>query len=203
MNRLESRGEGETLFVSFYGTPSNLKEGSDCRVLDAYDIETMFYPVHLRKPEQPPVIIPIKRGFADRLIPRRGQTTLSPDELASRTRNAYYKYPSGYNVIDPGTAIVWYVSGEGFRGEAKVKDYMLASPQEIWDEYGDLGVYSRDDIEECSDDGRAMAIEFDWYEEYDETVPIEKVEDLEAPRTLSSIDEETLRRIRELGFGNS
>ncbi|MFW5933075.1 MAG: hypothetical protein ACOCSH_02915, partial [Candidatus Hadarchaeota archaeon] len=56
----------ETLFVSFYGVPSDLKENSDCRVLDAYDIETMFYPVYLRKPEQPPVIIPIKRGFADR-----------------------------------------------------------------------------------------------------------------------------------------
>lgn len=202
MDRLESKESQDACFVSFYGVPPDLRENSDCRVLDAYDIETMFYPVHLRKMKQPPVIIPIKRGFADQLIPKRRQTTFSPEEISSRTRNAYYKYPSGHRVINPGTDIVWYVSGEGFRGEAKVKDYMLAAPEKIWDEYRDLGIYSIDDIKECSEGGNALAIEFDWYEEYEEIVSIEDIEGLEAPQTLSSIDEETLRRIRETGFGN-
>ena len=181
-------------------------------VLDSYDIECLFYPVELVQTDAKAVIIPIKRQWAEVLLeyprPQEDLFPPSPSRLLLRTDNVYYRYPTDFDILRRGTRILFYVTEiHGVVGEAKIVVSKVDFPEQLYMEYGPIGVYRLSDIEQHITEkgenaGKALAIKFDWYKKYRRPVRLKDVREIIEsfnPQTAYKITWEQLERIREAG----
>ncbi len=173
-------------------------------VLDAYDVETLFYPLRLDRDPDPAWIIPIQPDFANQLIPRWGQATLEAVRVQLSTRNVYYRVADRVGALRRGATILWYVSDEAeIRGESKLAAWHVGSPHDLARRLGHLGAWTEKNIERHVGRGNpALALEFDWYAEYENPVDLNTLRQ-EVPKfnplTLFGVAESAARQIRRLG----
>ncbi|MDI6888846.1 MAG: hypothetical protein QMC78_04030 [Methanocellales archaeon] len=190
------------LFISFHGLPQKI-ERINMIILDAYDIETLFYPLELIKRGRKAIIYSIEKEYADVLIPQRQQTVLIPEKLLLRTDHVYYRWPDRYRELRRGAPILFYVSGEDIRGEAKLVEYEVESPETLYEKYERLGVYGLRDLQNIAKGkGRVLAVKFDWYTEYPKPVPYDKVKEIIPrfnPITANKITYDDVIKIRGWG----
>lgn len=173
--------DAQAILVSAYGYPADTPLPSDALVLDAYSIETQFYPLHLERPNDKDLILPITPEFAARLLPSRSQTTLKPVSLGLRMECTYYRAPKSLGKLRRGARVFFYESkGRGIFGSARLKSIQVASPKKLFAQFGGRGTFSLAEIEASARNGRAQAISFDWFEEYRRPIPLEEIREVEA-----------------------
>jgi len=173
-------------------------------ILDAYDLETLFYPLRLDRDPDPAWIVPIRPDFADQLIPAWGQATLDAVKVQLSTRNVYYRVADRVDDLRRGATLLWYVSGEAqIRGESKLAAWHVGSPRDLARGVGHLGAWTVERIEQHVGRGNpALALEFDWYKEYASPVSIDVLRELVPkfnPLTMFGIRESEARELRRLG----
>lgn len=180
--------------------PPSIPEG--LVVVDGYDLEVKFSPLSFRRPLDTATILPVKQVWADCLIPLRNQMKLFHDELSLRKTKAFYRYTSNFKGLRRGATVLFYVGGEGIRGEARLERLEINSPEILYLKYGPKGVYTRDEIEDHSNiNGQALAYLFSRYREWNTPIDINKIRSVISefnPITaynISNLQLDTLRSI--------
>jgi hypothetical protein len=186
------------VFVSVDGLTVDLLGGT---CLDALDLETRFFPLFVERGVEG-LIVPIREGYANALIPSADKPSfLAPTRVQLRTENVYYRYPTVFAGLKRGSPLFFYEtrrkSGSSrIIGEAKLLDYAVDQPEDLLARYGNLGVYTLEDVRRCVTDrgdnsGKALALRFDWYRELRQPLPRSQIESV-----VSGFDPTTARRIQ-------
>jgi hypothetical protein len=191
-------------------------EGQLLRELDAIDIERLFHPIRLLLSHRRALMVPIQPTWAQRMM-RYPSTQLelfseaTPDRLLLRTDNAYYCTPRCEELLALGVPIIFYVSApeKACVAEARVLDYAVDTPERLVARYGDLGVYSLDNIRthvptHGQYEGRALGLHFGLYVPFRDPVTLRVLRAIRKttnpqPQGLSSIDLPTYHAIRQAG----
>ena len=190
--------------------------GDVLRELDALDIERVFHPLRLVLSHRRALIVPIRPAWADRMMQYPSTqlglfTDATPDRLLLRTDNAYYCTPRCERFLELRAPIIFYVSApvSACVAEARLLDYAIDTPQRLLDRYGDLGVYSLEDIrthvpETGRYEGRALGLHFGLYVPFRDPVTLHMLRRIRhtagaQPQGLSSIDLPTYQAIRQAG----
>jgi ribosomal protein S18 acetylase RimI-like enzyme len=196
------------VFVSIEPLPS-IHEYGMC--FDSLDLEARFFPLYVERDTEG-LIVPIREEYVQRLIPLSDRPQfLVPTRVQLRTDNVYYRYPSAFSGLKRGSPLFFYETQRGqgrsrLIGEGKLLGYDIAEPQDLLARYGNLGVYTLDDVRKCvihrgQHNGKALALQFDWYRELACPLPRERIEhilphfDPTTARRLGTIDILELRRL--------
>lgn len=104
------------------------------------------------------------------------------EKLLLRWDNAYYCFPKSLDLARPGTPILFYVKAPimAVVGEARVFEAELDRPQYLYLAYGDLGIYTLEQIEghvqtHGGNSGKALALRFGMYVPFVERVSLSDV----------------------------
>jgi predicted nucleic acid-binding protein/N-acetylglutamate synthase-like GNAT family acetyltransferase len=158
--------------------------GQLMRELDTYELENVFHPLRLAVPQREVLIVPLRPEWADAMIQYVKQRPQLFDEgedpaLILRTDNAYYCSPKYTKLIARGMPILLYVAAPemSFVAEARIDDFLIASPEEAFAEFGDLGIYQLDDVRghvgrgvNGALSGKVLALRFSMYTSYPDPV---------------------------------
>lgn len=91
-------------------------------------------------------------------------------------------------------------------GEAKLDELAVNEPRELLAEYGNLGVFSLEDLEAKAaagrgdQSGKALALKFDWYREFEGGLALANVQGIMPkynPTTARRIDLDIAMALRE------
>jgi ribosomal protein S18 acetylase RimI-like enzyme len=195
-------------FVSIEPLPSMDGYGT---CFDSLDLEARFFPLYVERDAEG-LIVPIQEENVQRLIPLSDRPQfLAPTRVQLRTDNVYYRYPSVFSGLKRGSPLFFYETQRGqgrsrLIGEGKLLEYAIAEPQDLLARYGNLGVYTLEDVRGCvskrgQHNGKALALQFDWYRELAEPLPRERIHhilpnfDPRTARRLGPIDILELRRV--------
>jgi len=184
--------------------------------LDAYDLETKFHPLVLTWSGREAFIIPIYEEYANQLFEmHRPQLSLFPEAPTRRLLqmdNVYYCYPRYTDVIVRGSPVLFYVTkgqsrGSGVAGNivgmAFVLDKQVGSPDMLYLEHGQRGVYNIEAINRHQNaQKKAMAIHFSWLRPFATLVSYDAVK-AEVPQwnpqTLQAINHNTFLHLCRAG----
>lgn len=170
--------------VSIAGRPANtshaLHEVENWA--DGADIYRLFYPVAMETPNDHSLIITIQARYADALIPlSKAPSMLPPTRLQIRTDNVYYRAPDRYRGLRRGSRLFFYVSEpeHSIRGSAVITGIHIGNPESCFERYESKGIYNYSDLEmiAANNNGRVLAISFDWYEEFEIPVNLSQLKD--------------------------
>ncbi|MFH0960635.1 MAG: hypothetical protein V1897_18265, partial [Pseudomonadota bacterium] len=100
------------------------------RPLEAFELETLFFPLIIRCQGETPLLVTIDRKRAPTMI-ELPQTELDYDNLFNREnlgstwlgRDIVYTFPTGFQKIRRGLPILFYVNRLGAVGEARIKSW--------------------------------------------------------------------------------
>ena len=171
--------------------------------LDSLDLEARFFPLYVERNVEG-LIIPIRESFAQMLIPRSDEPQfLIPTRVQLRTDNVYYRWPSVFKRLRHGSPLFFYETqrrqGQSrLIGEGKLLEYSVDEPEELLARYGNLGVYTLDDVRGCAiksgeNSGKALALRFDWYREIPSPLTRQQIEEV-----LPAFDPTTARRLQPM-----
>jgi hypothetical protein len=159
-------------------------------ILSLSTLEKIFWPVKFIDAQFENYVIPIEPRWAKELFDEElaSQTLLGNDKyLLFNSESVYYKSKFG-SLPSTNSRILWYVSGssKSSRGFSYVKsiracsivsEVMRGLPQDLFDRYKHLGVYSLTDLEKLAGkQGEIVAIRFGNTEIFDHPVPLDKVQ---------------------------
>ncbi len=177
------------------------------------ELERTFHPVRFSLQTRKALLVPIQPQWAGAMLEYTGQqpSLFDPpsEKLILRADNAYYCYPRSLNVAQPGTPILFYVSGgTGLVGEARIIDAVVGEPEELFARFGGLGIYEISQIrghvgKNGKRLGEALALRFGSYVPFPAPVNIGRMRtSLERnvnPQTLTSIPSEEFELLRRTG----
>lgn len=158
-------------------------------------------------------MIPIQPQWADALMEvTRSQGTLfqNADKLRLRTDNAFYCYPKMGPERLTGASALFYVSKSDkiVAGCARILECRIAEPEDLFVEFGDIGIYKIDNIREHVAKrggkyaGCAMALKFAWWVPFPRPVTLEALRrdfGVSHPQTVTPITYDIYERILEGG----
>jgi N-acetylglutamate synthase-like GNAT family acetyltransferase len=177
------------------------------------ELERTFHPVRFSLQTRKALLVPIQPQWAGAMLEYTGQqpSLFDPpsEKLILRSDNAYYCYPRSLNVAQPGTPILFYVSGgTGLVGEARIINAAVGGPEELFARFGGLGIYEinqiRDHIGKTGKHlGEALALRFGSYVPFPSPVNIDQMRTALKrnvhPQTLTSILSEEFELLRRTG----
>lgn len=166
---------------SFTGLPAETSLPSDVLVLDAFEIQGKLFPVHLERPDEQDVIIPIEPGYAQRLFGLSPQTTFSIPGLSLRSDHVYYRVNKGDKGLRRGARVFFYVSGPNHGeivGFAYLRRIDRGPPKRLHANHGGLGAWDLKDILEHTQGEDAMAYVFDWFQKSPRLVPLAEIKSI-------------------------
>lgn len=187
------------------------------RELGAVELETIFYPLRLRLQRRQALLVPIRPQWADRMMAYPTPVLELPligrpiDRLLLRRDNAYYCFPRCDQELALGAPIIFYVSSpiSACVGEARVLEHVIAPPEVLWQLFGDIGVYTLEQIREHvqfhgAHAGEALALRFGLYLPFEEAVPLAELRGIlrrqgAAPQGLTPISPDVYAEIRAAG----
>ena len=192
------------ILVTYYPLPFSHKN-EDIKVIDGYDIETLFYPLVLRRSRYTGVISSIEKRYADRILYDPSQMLLDADRRSLRIDKVFYKYPQAFKEMRRGSTFVFYQSGptKAIVGEGKIKEVDIDTPERLYQKYSEKGVLKLSDIEKFADQkNKAMAILFGKTTRYENEIPLRKIRNIKPafnPQGATFISQEELDIVREQG----
>ena len=209
-NRRTARKHSARLVFVSMDYPSERNAQDLC--LDAYDLETRFFPVFIKRPVSG-LILSIREAYARELIPsRQGQQFLAPTRIQLRTDNVYYRSANSYRHLKRGSPLFFFEtqrpgSESQMIGEAKLDEHSVDEPKELFARFGNLGVFTLDDLETTarSHRGRALALTFDWYREFERPLTRRQVQTIIPtynPTTARRIEYEEVIKLRRAAGWN-
>lgn len=192
------------MLVTYYPLPFPHKN-ENIKVIDGYDIETLFYPLVLRRTRYAGVISSIEKRYADRILYDPSQMLLEADKRSLRIDKVFYKYPQAFKGIRRGSTFVFYQSSptKAIVGEGKIKEVDIGTPERLYQKYGEKGVLKLSDIEKFADQkNKAMAILFGKTPRYEKQIPLREIRKIKPtfnPQGATFISQKELDIIREQG----
>lgn len=188
-------------------------EGHETRRMTLRELEEITYPARFRLAGREAFMIPIQPQWADALMDvTRSQGTLfqNADKLRLRTDNAFYCYPKMGPERLAGAPVLFYVSKPDkiLAGCARILECRIAEPEDLFVEFGDIGIYKIDNIRKHVEkrDGKyagcAMALKFAWWVPFPKPVTLDALRRdfaLTHPQTVTPISYDVYDRIMEAG----
>lgn len=147
------------------------------RILELYDLETIFYPLSIRTRNEKPLLIPMDKKRASHLVrlPRLDtqQGTLFAESPVNTHRtlsnnNLTYSFPAGLHGMRRGLPVLFYVNRVGAVGAARVEDWYLDEPKNLYNSLEEMGYFDPQDVKEHvastgPNAGKVLVIRFKWY----------------------------------------
>lgn len=181
-------------------------------VWDTYQLEAEFSPLQLALPGRHAVLVPIKPQWADALFEYADPQLrlLQPkDKRKLRTDNVYYKFGRNSGRIRRGTPLLWYVSKDeqrnfpgGLVASAKVISEEIGPSEEMYEKYGDLGIYSKEAVVSVgrNSGGMVQVIRFGQVEAFDRLLGLVDMRKLlgwkHTPMTATALSYDTYLKVR-------
>lgn len=155
-------------------------------------IERFLEPVVVDCPDQRIIIVPIRSGYADRLLgPSPTQLSLlGRDVRLTLRRDHVYFRPSTGHQPRPPTRILWYRSADLGKVYAMshLAERRTGPLDEIWRQFGHLGVLSRPEFDaQSGNDGEISALRFTQTKLLDPPVDIAGI-CTAPPRSIQTVD---------------
>lgn len=189
------------IVVSYY--PLGTLNEKLIKTIDTYDLETMFFPLNLKKDKNVGFISPIQKEYADRILYDGAQTQLFSDKISMRKEKVFYKYPN-IPSIKRGQTFLFYESTptSAIIGEGKVKEYSIDKPEKVFERFNAKGVLSVDEIKSYADkkNGEVLVISIGKFVRYKKKVSLKKVREIKRgfnPQGSSYLTEAELQEIRK------
>ncbi|MBI4964716.1 MAG: hypothetical protein HY913_15660 [Desulfomonile tiedjei] len=159
------------------------------RVLELYDLETIFYPLTIRTRNEKPLLIPMDKKRASHLLnlPRLDahQGTLFAEGAGDGHRqlfsnNLTYSYPAGLQGMRRGMPLLFYVNRVGAVGTGRLDDWYLDEPKNLYNNLDEMGYFDPQDVKEHvassgPNAGKVMVIRFKWYRSLKRVVSLEEI----------------------------
>jgi predicted transcriptional regulator len=196
-------------------TLHRLEDGQVLRSFGPVDLERIFHPLRLAISSRRALMVPIQPRWADRLMsyPRAQQLLFPPivDRLLLRSDNVYYCFPRCHRELEMEAPILFYVSAphSACVGEARILEYAIDTPANLYSLYGDLGVYTEPDIQahvqnRGEESGKTLALRFGLYVPFPQAVALDQLNEVfdsgnAAPQGLTPISLQNFMTIRSLG----
>ncbi|MBF8303810.1 MAG: Uncharacterized protein HW399_185 [Dehalococcoidia bacterium] len=155
--------------------------GTLLRRYDDYMLMREFYPLRLYLSYKNYIVVPIHADFSDELFAREPAPT-NPTKLKLRVDHVYYCTPRHTDLIS-GDWVLFYETksgggaGEAF-GTAIVRECKTDTPEALWQQYKNRGVFRLEDIRQHSKDGISMAIHFDFFGPFAHCVSLDRIRTL-------------------------
>lgn len=207
------------IFISFYGfkkKPYDRKE--EIIILDAYDIETIFYPVELSfsQNKQKDFIVPLSLHWVKRNFPLFAPNNeyytppLIPSPFLNRAKKII---PRGGDISMKGFRrgshlILYDRDRDKIFGTAKLMGFQVGKPKTLYDHYRNKSNVSLDGFKEIAglkpfgEEKNVMIIEIEWYRELENKISLEDLPGIDRERikddlkdALYSIPHEKYREI--------
>lgn len=192
------------ILVTYYPLPFPHKN-EDIKVIDGYDIETLFYPLVLRRSRYTGVISSIEKRYADRILYDPLQMLLDADRRSLRIDKVFYKYPQAFKEIRRGSTFVFYQSRptKAIVGEGKIKEVDIGMPERLYHKYGGKGVLKLSDIKKFAKrKNKAMSILCGKVTRYENKIPLREIRKIKPkfnPQGATFISQQELDIIRAQG----
>lgn len=175
--------------------------GKENRQMTLVELEEIAYPARFHLLGREAFMIPIQPQWADALMEvPRSQTTMfqNTDKLRLRTDNAFYCHPKMGPERLAGAPALFYVSktDQFIAGHARILECRIAEPEDLFVEFGDIGIYKIENIREHVEKrggkyaGCAMALRFAWWVPFPKPVTLSVLRrrfDLQHPQTVTPI----------------
>ncbi len=159
------------------------------RVLELYDLETIFYPLGIRTRNEKPLLIPMDKKRASHLLnlPRLDtqQGSLFTERCADSfrplyTNNLTYSFPAGLHGMRRGLPILFYVNRMGAVGTGRVEDWYLDEPKNLYNNLDEMGYFDPQDVKEHvasngPNAGKVLVIRFKWYRPLKRVVALDEI----------------------------
>ena len=184
------------------------------RPLEAYELETLFFPLIVRCRDETPLLVTIDRKRASAMI-ELPQTETTYDDLFNTEnlgstwlgRDLVYTFPTGFQKIRRGLPILFYVNRLGAVGEARIKSWSFEDPTYLCralynDEKFDLEHVREHAETSGSIAGKVLVLRYEFYRVFNSPVSLEKMRLIDTdfnPQRQRSISYDFFREVSETG----
>jgi N-acetylglutamate synthase-like GNAT family acetyltransferase len=162
------------------------------RVLELHELETLFYPLQIHSRSEKPLLLPMEKKRAASLIELppgdNSQDTLF-DTVSIRSKklplnNLTYSYPTALKGMRKGLPLLFYVNRVGVVGAARVEDWRLDEPKNLYTNFDEMGFFDPEDVKEHAAAsgpraGKVMLIRFHWYKPLRRVIALEEIRRLD------------------------
>ena len=172
----------------------------------ALEFERTLAPAKILGLGIPNYLVPIKRPFASQLLGHPASLMSRPDDLGLSREHVYYSSRRG--IVKPPGRILWYVSGQvapAVIAASMLVETRVDTPAKLHRLYSRLGVWTLQDIEAATANGKAAALRFTDTELFQHPVGLDRLRTL-APegqrlllRSAQRVDDEWYERIYRTG----
>ncbi len=212
LNEVKTEADRENclsqIIVTYYPLDFPVEsEDKRVKVIDGYDLETMFYPLKIQRDFYCGMVHPVKPEYGSQIFYEGYQTTLTPHKKSLRRDNIFFKYPQCYKQLKRGSICVLYETEptKAIIGEAQIKNLYLDTPESLYSQFSSKAVLTLDKIKQDirpDEKGRVMAMEFGTRRKYKKAIPLKAVKEIISefnPQGSRYLNQEELSRIRKLG----
>lgn len=189
--------------VTYY--PLEAETSEDLKVIDGYDIETLFYPLVLRRIKYVGLISPVEPRYSSRILYNASQAQIIPDKKSFRIDNVFYKYPTTHKKVKRGSIFLFYESKptSAIIGEGKIREKVIDTPENLFGRFKTKGVYELKDLKKINPGkNEVLAFLFGRTIRYENKIPLNKIQEIKPnfnPQGSSFITQEELDKLREIG----
>ena len=180
--------------------------------MSLFDFETFIAPGLLIAPGRDAVIVPIKKPYAEELLPETGDQGLlmSRYDAALRLERAYFLASRRHRLLPRGTVVVFYISHSRSQAVALARvtfSDTLTKAQAVMN-LGRQGVLTESEIQSLGDRDEVTVFTFDNLLTLPQSIDFKKLKQIGCVsganlRTVQRISDEGLRRIIQIGFGET
>jgi hypothetical protein len=205
----------------FSGWHRIMKSGSDiimhppARVLEPYELETLFYPLQIEVPGERPLLMPMERKRAESVldIPERDSRQaglFDPRSMSHKIihlTDITYNSPPHLHTIRRGLPLLFYINRVGAVGTARVDDWHLDEPKNLFNNIDDMAFFDPEDVKEHAattgpQSGKVMVIRYRWYQTLNRIVSIDEIRRMDDnfnPQRTRSLSPELYKNIVKIG----
>jgi hypothetical protein len=159
------------------------------RVLELYELETLFYPLTIRGRNEKPLMLPLEKKRATHLVDFPAgdmrQDSLFENgatgrERVLKERNLTYTFPAGMQSMRRGLPVLFYVNRMGAVGTGRLEEWYLDEPKSLYQCIDDTASCDLKDVKEHTalsgpHAGKVLVIRFHWYKAFKRVVPFEEI----------------------------
>jgi hypothetical protein len=169
------------------------KSGNDyivhppARILEPCDVENLLHPLKIIMPEERPLMLSLEPKRAEQILelPEGDERqdslfgTAAQDMIRRVKLNSLtFCHPMALNGMRRGLPIVFYVNRIGAVGTARVDDWRLDEPKNLYNQIDELGYFDPEDVKDQAAQsgpsaGKVMVIRFNWYKPFRKAAPLE------------------------------
>ncbi len=177
----------------FSGWHRITRSGSDiimhppARILESHELETLFFPLRVRMKGERPLLLPMARKHAERLI-ETPESVLIDDAVCdfdSSLRRSCYLHnlafgAPGSHVMRRGLPVLFYVNKMGAVGSGRVEDWRLDEPDRALTAFGRMKPAEQLEIRNGmpgphAKSGKVLCVRYEWYKPFKKIIPFDEI----------------------------